>query len=74
MALTNWFIVLWNEYGESIRPGSIVKVGDIKVEIYKNKIFLYFKDQSIATIWDGHIDVWPIVVQLKEVFNFLCIS
>jgi len=70
MALTNWFIVLWNEYGEPIRPGSIVKVGDIKVEIYKNKIFLYFKDQSIATIWDGHIDVWPIVVSAKRGLQF----
>lgn len=70
MALTNWFIVLWNEYGESIRPGSIVKVGDVKVEIYKNKIFLYYEGQKIATIWEGVIEAWPIEISAKRGLQF----
>ena len=53
MALSNWFIAMWNGKGKSIVP-QIVKHEDVEVEVYKNYIIVKMGKRR-CDMWSGEL-------------------
>ena len=66
MALSNWFIVAWDENGDNYLEVPKVTDGEYTAEVYKNWIDLRKGDKPIATIYSGHITVGRITIHTKK--------
>ena len=66
MALSNWFIVMWNTNGESYLDTPEISVNDYTIEVYKNWIQINYKDKWIMDVLSGSTEGNGFTIQAER--------